>query len=63
MLNFKENANLFGITQYPLQASLVAQKIKNLPAMQETQGWSLGQEDTLEKEMAIHSSTLAWRIP
>ena len=37
--------------------------IKNLPAMQETWVQSLGQEDPLEKEMATHSSTLAWRIP
>ena len=36
---------------------------KNLPAMQETQVWSLSQEDPLEKEMATHSSILAWRIP
>ena len=35
----------------------------NLPAMQETRVWSLGWEDPLEKEMAIHSSILAWRIP
>ena len=41
----------------------VAQTVKNLPAMQETQVQSLGQEDPLEKEMAIHSSILAWRIP
>ena len=44
-------------------ASLVAQRIKRLPAMQETQVRSLGWEDPLEKEMATHSSTLAWRIP
>ena len=44
-------------------ASLVAQRIKPLPAMQETQVQSLGWEDTLEKEMATHSSILAWRIP
>ena len=44
-------------------APLVAQMIKNLPAMQETQVWSLGSEDTLEKGMATHSSILAWRIP
>ena len=44
-------------------ASLVAQMVKNLPAMQETQVLSLGQEDPLEKEMATHSSVLAWRIP
>ena len=45
------------------RASLVAQTAKNLPAMQRTQVQSLGQEDPLEKEMATHSSTLAWRIP
>ena len=44
-------------------ASLVAQSIKNLPAMQETQVQSLGWEDPLEKRKATHSSTLAWRIP
>ena len=37
--------------------------VKNLPAMQETQVQSLGQEDPLEKESATHSSILAWRIP
>ena len=41
----------------------MAQIVKILPAMQETQVQSLGQEDTLEKEMATHSSILAWRIP
>jgi len=46
-----------------LLASLVAQRLKHLPAMQETWVWSLGQEDPLEKAMATHSSTLAWRIP
>ena len=44
-------------------ASLVAPLVKNLPAVQVTQVRSLGQEDPLEKEMAIHSSILAWRIP
>ena len=44
-------------------ASLVAQTVKNLPAMQETQVQSLGQEDPLEKGMATHCSILAWRIP
>ena len=44
-------------------ASLVAQMVKNLPAMQETQVQSLGQEDLLEKRMATHSSILAWGIP
>ena len=51
---------------YPLQyswASLVAQLVKNLPAMQETSVWSLGWEDPLEEEKATHSSILAWRIP
>ena len=42
---------------------LVAQMVKHLPAMQETQVHSLGQEDSLEKEMATHSSILAWEIP
>ena len=46
-----------------LVASLVAQTIKNPPAMQETQVQSLGQEDPLEEEMATHSTILAWRIP
>ena len=41
----------------------MAQMVKNLPAMQKTQLRSLGQEDPLEKGMAIHCSILAWRIP
>ena len=45
------------------RASLVAQTLKNLPAMWETQVWSLGPEDPLEKEMATHCSILACRIP
>ena len=44
-------------------ASLVAQVVKNLPALQETQVRSLGWEDPLEKELATHSSIFAWRIP
>ena len=51
---------------YPLQyswASLVAQLVKNLPAMQETWVQSLDREDPLEKGKATHSSILAWRIP
>ena len=44
-------------------ASLVAQTVKNLFAMQEIQVQSLGQEDPLEEGMATHSSILAWRIP
>ena len=50
----------------PLQyswASLVAQMVKNLPAMRETQVRFLGSEDPLEREMTTHSSTLAWKIP
>ena len=43
--------------------SLVTQMVMRLPAMRETQVRSQGQEDTLEKEMATHSSTLAWEIP
>ena len=46
-----------------LVASLVAQMVKCLPAMWETWVRSLGQEDLLEKEMATHSSILAWKIP
>ena len=46
-----------------VRASLVAQRLKHLPAMRETQLRSLDQEDPLEKEMATHSSILAWRIP
>ena len=41
----------------------MAQRLKHLSGMQESQVRSLGQEDLLEKEMATHSSTLAWRIP
>ena len=45
------------------RASLVAQTLKRLSAIQNTRVWSLGWEDPLEKEMAAHSSILAWRIP
>ena len=48
---------------YFARDSLVAQIIKCLPAMRETHVWSLGQKDSLEKEMATHSSILAWKIP
>ena len=53
------------MTTHPsiLGTSLVAQTVKNLPAMQETWVRSLGQEDPMEKEMATHSSILAWRSP
>ena len=46
-----------------IRASLVAQTVKRLSAMQETRVQSLGWEDPLEKEMAAHSSILAWKIP
>ena len=46
-----------------MRASLVAQRLKRLPGIWETQVQSLGREDPLEKEMATHSSTLAWKIP
>ena len=45
------------------RTSLLAQMVKRLPTMRETQVQSLGQENPLEKGMAIHSSILAWRIP
>ena len=45
------------------RASLVAQTVKNVPAMQETMVQSLGREDPLENGMATHSSILAWEIP
>ena len=55
--------NAFGRIQHFLRASLVAQMVKNLSAMQETLVRSLGFEDSLEEGMATHSSILAWRIP
>ena len=51
------------LSTIPLWASLVAQMVKNLPAMWETWVQSLGWEDPLEEDMATHSSILAWRIP
>ena len=48
---------------YAYRTSLVAQTVKNLPAVQKTQIPYLDQEDPLEKGMATHSSVLAWRIP
>ena len=48
---------------YIFRPSLVAQTVKNLPAVQETWVWSLDREDPLEKGMATQSSILAWRIP
>ena len=52
-----------GVTKGAMWASLVAQMVKHLPAMRETQVRFLGWEDPLEKEMATHSSVLAWKIP
>ena len=50
-------------THYYIWAPLMTQAVKTLPAMQETRVRSLGREDLLEKGVATHSSTLAWRIP
>ena len=59
-----EKRSYYFISQFlRAEASLVAQRLKHLPAMQETRVQSLGREDPLEKEMATHSSILAWRIP
>ena len=52
-----------GAPLFKMQASVGAQMLQNLPAMQETRIWPLGGEDPLEKGMATHSSILAWRIP
>ena len=51
------------LTLGPMIPSLVAQSVKNLPAVQETRVPSLGWEDPLEEEMATHSDILAWKIP
>ena len=56
-------AGRISVTSTSFQALLVAQTVKNLPAIQETGVQSLGQEDPPEKGMATHSSILAWRIP
>ena len=61
--NLQLPLNVSFILPQNIKASLVAQIVKNLPAMQETPVWSLGREDPLEKEMATHSSIFAWRIP
>ena len=60
----KDGAIINVITEFTTtRASLVAQIVKNLSAMQEIQVQSLGQEDALEKGIATHSSILVWRIP
>ena len=51
------------LCMYAYESSLVAQTVKRLPAIWETQVQSLGWEDPLEKAMATHSSILAWKIP
>ena len=61
MDNTHVNLSLYCFTNVYI-AFLVAQSVKNLPAMQEIQVWFLGQEDPMEKEMATHSSVLAWEI-
>ena len=59
------NTTLFnqGMLRHTFWASLVAQRLKHLPGMQETRVRSLGREDPLEKQMATRSSTLAFKIP
>ena len=59
----KNTNNLRYTDDIQICSSLVAQRIKHLPAMWETRVRSLGWEDPLEKEMETHSSILAWRIP
>ena len=58
-MTFEQNIGVARV----LVASLLAQSVKYLPAMQETRVRFLGWEDPLEKEMATYSSILAWRIP
>ena len=55
--------HLFLFNTFVLKTSLVAQTVKHLPTMRQTRVQSLGLEDLLEKEMATHSSILAWKIP
>ena len=65
LLNLKELFHLFNMdlrsTQVFTSSGLVAEMVKNLPAMQEMQVQSLGHEGPLEKEMSTHSSILAWK--
>ena len=63
ILKFLLSAMLFRWWQIWGKTFLVAQMVKNLPAMQEIQVWYLGQENPLEEGMATHSSFLVWRIP
>ena len=57
------NGNVKEEAAMPTRASLIAQLVEHLPAVQETRVQFLGREDPLEKELADHSSVLAWRIP
>ena len=59
MISFRFQGKPFSITVI----QVYGQRVKRLPTMRETQVWSLGQEDPLKKEMATHSTTLAWKIP
>ena len=63
LVTHKFISKLFELTAILIGASLLAQVVKHLSAVQETQVQSLGEEDPLEKETATHSSTLAWKIP
>ena len=63
MTSYKIMKECYPFKELSWWASPVAQRVKRLPAMQETRVQSLGREDPLEKEMATHSSILAWRIP
>ena len=62
MIQLKKTHNPW-IENSMVKGQCLAQRLKHLPPMQETRVQSLGREDPLEKEMAIHSSILAWRIP
>ena len=59
----EQQAEKSTLVLYACQASLLAPMVKRLPTTQETRVRSLGREDPLEKEMATHSNTLAWKIP
>ena len=58
-----QSTGMFETSLPNITASLVAQTVKRLPAVQEIRVRSLGQEEPLAKEMTTHSSTLAWEIP
>ena len=59
----QKNSDFYFLSDFPCDwTSLVAQMVKHLPTMRETQVQFLGWEDPLEKEMATHSSTVAWKI-